>query len=67
MLLSSKESTTFFMFEKDLVIEIWLNGSKDHPGVLSTGQIGVRLLLSNCELNVTSSAGIFYLAAGWKS
>jgi hypothetical protein len=55
------------MFEKDLVIEIWLNGSKDHPGVLSTGQIEVRLLLSNHELNVTSPPDIFYLAAGWKS
>ncbi|MCR9050859.1 MAG: hypothetical protein ACE362_21230 [Phaeodactylibacter xiamenensis] len=55
------------MFEKDLVIEIWLNGSKDQFEVLSAGQIEVRLLLSNRELNVSSSAGVFYLAAGWKS
>jgi hypothetical protein len=42
------------MFEKDLVIEIWLNGSKDHFEVLSAGQIQVRLLLSYCKLNVSS-------------
>lgn len=37
MLLSNIESIIFFMFEKDLVIEIWFNGSKDYFEVLSVG------------------------------